>query len=328
MDKHIEWVDILKGIGILLVVLGHQLDNDFTLFKYIYSFHMPLFFFISGFLFPSNCYKNNLKDYIYKKQITLIRPYFVFGFISLFIYTIYRGYDISGLKALYIANRKMIQSPEFDTPLWFLPCLFVVSIAFYVMNMYIKNEKLILAITFVLSILGYKTLNNPILPFTADSGLYYLLFFVFGFIIKRRYDNLSKLLRFCFPVALLLNIYAWFYKGNIHIYILDYFIVTLLALSGIVVYLSIAILISTNANARIKAILSFFGKNSLSFMALHNPVRDFVFGIILWSMKGNFDVNKYTRLENFIGTIICCLPFVVLINEYFPFILGKGSKRV
>ena len=51
--KRIEWVDIAKGIGIFLMVMGHtgipRIGN-----QWIYSFHMPLFFFISGFLFNTS----------------------------------------------------------------------------------------------------------------------------------------------------------------------------------------------------------------------------------------------------------------------------------
>jgi len=47
-----EWLDVLKGFGILFVVLGHALA-DGGLKTYIYAFHMPLFFFVSGYLFDA-----------------------------------------------------------------------------------------------------------------------------------------------------------------------------------------------------------------------------------------------------------------------------------
>ena len=62
--KHIEWIDGAKGFAILLVIIGHCIDGykDAELFKqytfifnslhyFIYSFHMPLFFMINGYLF-------------------------------------------------------------------------------------------------------------------------------------------------------------------------------------------------------------------------------------------------------------------------------------
>ncbi len=51
MDQNnkIVWLDCLKGLGIVLVYIGHN-SNSLLLTKYIYSFHMSLFFIISGYL--------------------------------------------------------------------------------------------------------------------------------------------------------------------------------------------------------------------------------------------------------------------------------------
>lgn len=61
--KKYPWIDTLYTIGIMLVILGHSHPSDWTLFSgtifekiilFIYTFHMPLFFFISGFLFMNS----------------------------------------------------------------------------------------------------------------------------------------------------------------------------------------------------------------------------------------------------------------------------------
>jgi len=49
MQQYNKWIDRLKGIGIITVVLGHT-GNEFT-HHYFFWFHMPLFFIISGYLF-------------------------------------------------------------------------------------------------------------------------------------------------------------------------------------------------------------------------------------------------------------------------------------
>ena len=48
--ERLHWLDYSKTIGMYLVVLGHVKDNTLLLKGIIYSFHMPLFFFLSGFL--------------------------------------------------------------------------------------------------------------------------------------------------------------------------------------------------------------------------------------------------------------------------------------
>lgn len=44
MTKRIAWIDIAKGIAILLMIIGHELPSNCHLYGLIFSFHMPLFF--------------------------------------------------------------------------------------------------------------------------------------------------------------------------------------------------------------------------------------------------------------------------------------------
>lgn len=70
--EHIEWIDSVKGIGIIGVVIGHIFMPDTFIHKAIYLFHMPLFFFISGCLYRAAIPN---KEYISKKFKSLIIPY-------------------------------------------------------------------------------------------------------------------------------------------------------------------------------------------------------------------------------------------------------------
>ena len=87
-SKRINWVDNLRAFGLLLVMTGHiESINpaghmEYTILKdYIYSFHVPLFFFISGFLFnPENIRAR--RKFITRKLSTLILPYFFFSFLA------------------------------------------------------------------------------------------------------------------------------------------------------------------------------------------------------------------------------------------------------
>ena len=79
MKKEIDEINILKGIGILSVVIGHStmflfIKNMPMLNIFIYAFHMPLFFMISGF-FAKDTYSNNQ---IYKIFMRLYVPFLIF----------------------------------------------------------------------------------------------------------------------------------------------------------------------------------------------------------------------------------------------------------
>ncbi len=91
--KHIKWISYVKIIGIILVVLGHSFHEypdgvngvTFWLYRFIYSFHMPLFVFISGMVLSYSCERKNCEEKYYKfcyyKFQQLIISFIVLGII-------------------------------------------------------------------------------------------------------------------------------------------------------------------------------------------------------------------------------------------------------
>lgn len=112
----IDWIDLTKGIAIFLMVCGHT-SIPLSISNWIWSFHMPLFFIISGILFNATKYPNfNL--FIKKRGKTLIIPYIIFSLITLLTIHdqtlkewLYKGW-INGCA------------------LWFIPVLFFAEIFF------------------------------------------------------------------------------------------------------------------------------------------------------------------------------------------------------
>lgn len=160
-----NYIDLLKGITIFLVVLGH---HDTILTNCIYSFHMPLFFFISG-IFHSNY--NSYKKLIVKKVKSLIIPYFIFA-STLFIFwlVIGRKYGESAIKntpikiafnGIFIgSNIKGYSSMEWGSPVWFLLCLFIViNLCYFILKLEIKKRVLI---NIILGYIGYYLSNITI----------------------------------------------------------------------------------------------------------------------------------------------------------------------
>lgn len=109
-------IDIAKGIGIFLVVLGH-VPIPMWLTTPIYIFHMPLFFFLSGMFFHLN---EDRKMGLYKKIRTLIIPYFFFAICG----------NTSNVLRDFLFNHTVNVKSVFTlfdgatSPLWFLVCLF------------------------------------------------------------------------------------------------------------------------------------------------------------------------------------------------------------
>ena len=78
----LSWVDNSKAIGIVLVVTGHTVGLGEPVYKYIYSFHIPLFFFLSGFLLKQKHLKTEFFTFAKEKFKVLIIPYLSFWVIS------------------------------------------------------------------------------------------------------------------------------------------------------------------------------------------------------------------------------------------------------
>ena len=108
MRKNIVWLDYARVLGISLVIFGHALQRFpafeesswlMWLWDYIYLFHMPLFFIISGFLFRATpITMENIRSGGAKIVKTLIVPYLFYQFIYLPILFVYKqGFSYFGL---------------------------------------------------------------------------------------------------------------------------------------------------------------------------------------------------------------------------------------
>lgn len=132
-NQRTAWIDILKGIAIFFVVFGHSpylLHLSRKVFNVAFSFHIPLFFFISGYLFKADI---TCKTLISRRCKSLLRPYF-FTCISYGIVYILIKDESSPtwylLWTLY-GNGPYLFSKVFH--LWFLPNLFLVTIMVWVL---------------------------------------------------------------------------------------------------------------------------------------------------------------------------------------------------
>jgi fucose 4-O-acetylase-like acetyltransferase len=91
--ERLDWVDTARGIGIILVVYGHALRGHVTAGAFdagwhadaqdavIYSFHMPLFFFLAG-LFARRSLSKGVGVFVREKAVTLVYPYFLWSVVS------------------------------------------------------------------------------------------------------------------------------------------------------------------------------------------------------------------------------------------------------
>ena len=119
-EKRIEFIDIAKALGIIFVVAGHAVSSDSEIKRILYSFHMPLFFILSGMLLRArkDVDIRRIREQINKKLSALMLPYFVWGLI-------YSSLSVKHLILLLYGTRETLVLAESLSSLWFLPVLFL-----------------------------------------------------------------------------------------------------------------------------------------------------------------------------------------------------------
>lgn len=126
------WIDSLKGFMMFFVIYGHATADD-DIINYIYSFHMPIFFLLSGMLFRFNREKSCLL-FIKKKFGSLMLPYFA---LSLYAAPLREWMERIGeansQSALDLAEGTLLSNADFGLKMssntnWFIPCLFLTTV--------------------------------------------------------------------------------------------------------------------------------------------------------------------------------------------------------
>ena len=185
MAQRIYYLDNLKGLLIILVILGHAIQftipeyRDNLAFRLIYSFHMPLFFFISGYLANRGCYKSGV---IRKRAIQLLLPFVVWAIISPL------------LKQGTLDLGRVLTAIEYpDNGLWFLYNLFVYSVIFscieWLHDRTYINRWVYITGAYVLLILLMAVFHTR---FNCTQLCYHFIFYALGYLYKMLDRSLSN----------------------------------------------------------------------------------------------------------------------------------------
>ena len=187
-NKRIAWIDNAKAIAIFFIVLGHQLPSG-ELCGYLYSFHVPLFFFLSGLTFSAD---KSPQKYLKEKAKRILIPYFAFSLISIAIYYILNlifhrgGLSLGQCLLGMLTGTRSTRLMLWNNPLWFLPCLFVLLIFAYIIKRFIfcSNKIIFTVISLTVSVAAvivlYCTKFYPNAPFGIIQAVNASPYFIIG----------------------------------------------------------------------------------------------------------------------------------------------------
>lgn len=133
-------MDVAKGITIMLMIIGHSSIPD-LLSRFVYSFHMPLFFIASGWM--TNWENSTIKDFILKKIKSLIIPFLIYSTFVLILFELVR---IKRINSFFIEGWQ-------GYALWFIPVLFISLLIVKLLN-FVQKERIKIVICFCLLFTG------------------------------------------------------------------------------------------------------------------------------------------------------------------------------
>lgn len=360
--KRLSYLDVAKGFGILLVVFGHIEYISEEMRGWISSFHMPLFFVVSGMLI---CLKNedekSISDIFPKKLKGIIIPYLWFSLLYFFIDIMNVVLHKIDMKT-FISNA--ISSLTFYgvSVLWFLPALFIGEIVTLLILNKTKKIYLVLPISLCLAIISYiiqikissiyeENINNIIIASFINfirvflRGIITSFFVAAGYylykFIMKKIENKKAVCLTSGIILFVANMFLCKINGCVdfhYIILKNVPVFYICAITGsmaiILISASVGDGIYLGKNKKKPAVpstmLKFFGKNSLVIMATHVHCYVLYAGILVaWQID-----TVVTRAKSYIFlfnimlfTMLIETVIVLIVNKYFSFILGKSKKE-
>ena len=317
--ERLPWLDILKGIGVLLVVIGHVYSND-TIYRWFYSFHMPLFFLAAGCVYRE---KSVLAD-VKRRIQTILIPYFSFGFLILLYWQIierrFRNSSMSFMDSFVGLFFGAYNKLDFNIHLWFLPCFFVTVVLFNVLVNW-GGSKTAYIVSVLMSLI-YVVFPMPELFWGINRVFKYIGFYAVGAVLTGREMKVldrNRIYELFVVVLLTLNFYLSYHNLTTGVM---WFVTALIGIGGVII---ISQIIDENK------VLEYFGRISLIVLCIHGPVYRVIVKIVSIPLHMGTDAVRQNFLMAMIvviGTMIVCSVTYGVVIRLTPWMVGKNKKEV
>lgn len=277
-----QTIDVMKGIAILAMIAGHCFI-PLVLHDFIYLWHMPLFFVVSGFFFRVKSYK----ELFFSTWKGLIAPYIVTSIILLFITLVNDLISGENTFAVRLVNQLAITGFMSKTelygeflynagPIWFLLAMAWCRGFYSIINKLITKRLLVTILVIIVSFVAWYWGKDHFLPFFLSQGLLGMIFYHIGYMMgqykKMFQDNTNLLIVLGVGSVLVGMLYCKMDIWGLYMscWLANVFIATLIvfAIYTIVYKLQLSSLFQLQS-------LSYMGRMSILILALHTIEKCF-----------------------------------------------------
>lgn len=355
--QRIDFIDHLRGLGIVMVVVGHVLTTPEALRTLIYSVHMPLFFFISGYLLSPTRALEPWSQTWRRCTRALLVPYVVFFVLSLAYWLVTRNigsraakFSGLGVGDAWWGLATGLSSDLFvNVTLWFLPCMFCCQLIYALARRWQEAHALtLLLLGGALLLLALTLPWSQRLPWGLDIVWIALVFFAVGHSLRvsgalERTPAMRPPLRppvrplmhammplLMHPLMPLLAAGAWLLlvqmQGRSDLAAANFgaeaWLYIPCALLGLAFLVPVARLLPPMRS------LSVLGENSLAIFALHPLFINFASGVVkLGGLQPLADAHPLTlALLNTAWGLLGSLAVALLIKRHAPMLLGQRAR--
>ncbi len=321
----IEFIDLAKGVCILLVVIVHVIPELDTPLEFLACLRMPLYFCLSGLFFKDY---GGLKHLTIKKVNKILIPFVAWYLIGYLIYYACRILIKSQTIATFSVKDLMISNEIYNLPVWFLLCLFWSNLIFYFISRLSRVWYQQFVLIMLVAAIGYIMSINDIFNFLyLGSSLTCMPFFYLGYALKQTmllYPSTNKvkdiiIMTLCLVIAFLFLLVPEHpprivyytneirYGNPLQIYLgAAIFVVGVLLLCKIIGHIPF---------------VSWLGRYSIIVLVTHMWLKD-ITGRLLLKFWGNTDIVflELINLGIIILLMILVIPFCI---KYLPHITAQ-----
>jgi fucose 4-O-acetylase-like acetyltransferase len=326
-SNRLEWLDAIKGIGIILVTYSHfMVIDDFK--RYILSFNLPLFFVVYGYC----AYRKNnleaLKKTFFKRFYSLMVPYLLWALI-------FGPHTPNSIINILYGTNQSLTSAKSSGVLWFFPVYFLCVIITESVLYLSKDNKLVIFITgLAFLLIAWVLFETGVrnIPWGADVALFGSSLMLASHVSKdwiienkKLHGKIGILLCIVGYLSGLLCVKLQTEHGYTQMAKADYGNIFFFYISSIGVNLAIFATVKywyTIKKSKLQNVLRLLGANSIMIMILH---RDFV--VYYPSVLRITGISKSNLIAVGVAAVAITISYFVglPIRKYVPALAGKRS---